>query len=312
MLTITHTPAEGTLIEGTAKGDGSNIALKANRWRWSRNLGCWYIPSSRDRAPKTFQINQTTRDLREAGFEVTVEIDNSIRPAAEVEEAIQARAAERAQALAEKADRRAERAEQAHARADQAHRVLPEGGEPIKVGHHSEARHRNAIDRAHSTLGKAVAADEEASRVAGRAQAASQATDRRRSPVTVANRIEKLESELRSIQRRIDGVPTMGHPVATPATGARLEHLEHQKAGVVDHIDYWKQVRAEQVASGKASNYGPEDISAGDQIKVGGMWWTVARANKKTCTLYQDKERGLISSYRAGYPKITGHRARTD
>lgn len=308
MLTIIHTPAEGTLIEGTTKGDGSNVVLKANRWRWSRNLGSWYVPSSRDRAPKTFQINQTTRDLREAGFEVTVEIDNSARPAAEVEEAIQARAADRAQALAEKADRRAEQAEQAHARADQAHRALPQGGEPIKIGHHSEARHRNAIERAHTTMGKAIAADEEANRVAGRAQAASQATDRRHSPVTVANRIEKLEAELRSIQRRIDGVPTRGHVTATPAAGTRLEHLEHQKAGLTDHIEYWQKVRAKQIASGKASNYGPEDIAAGDQIKVGGLWWTVARVNKKTCSVFQDEERGLISSYRAGYPKITGHR----
>lgn len=311
MLTITHTPAEGTLIEGTTKNDGSNHVLKTNRWRFSRNLGSWYIPSSRDRTPKTFQINQTTKALREAGFEVTVEIDNSTRPAAEVEEAIQARAAERAQALAEKADRRAKQAEQAHARADQAHRALPQGGEPIKIGHHSEARHRNAIDRAHTTMGKAVAADEEAAQVAGRAQSASQATDRRYSPVTVANRIEKLEAELRAIQRRIDGVPTTGHVTTTPATGARLEHLEHQKAGLIDHIDYWTQVRATQVASGKASSYSQDDISAGDQIKVGGMWWTVARANKKTCTVFQDEERGLISSYRASYPKITDHRPAT-
>ena len=308
MLIITHSPAEGTLILGTTRNDGTNTVLKANRWRWSRNLGSWYIPSSRDRSPKTFQINQTTRDLREAGFEVTVEIDNSYRPAAEVEADKQHRAAQRAEALANKAAKRAQQAEAAHERADRALHALPEGGEPIKVGHHSENRHRNAIDRAHNTLGQAIAADEEAQQVSHRAQAAALATQRRHSPVTVANRIEKLEAELRSIQLRIDGVPTNGHPVTEAATGVRLARLEHQKASLIDHLDYWKQVRDEQIASGQARNYSQEKISAGDQIKVAGMWWTVARANKKTCTLYQDQQRGVISSYRAAYAKITDHR----
>ena len=48
MLTITHTAAEGTLIEGTSRADGTNHILKACGWRWSRNLGAWYVPASRD------------------------------------------------------------------------------------------------------------------------------------------------------------------------------------------------------------------------------------------------------------------------
>jgi hypothetical protein len=33
MLTITHTHAEGTLIDGTSRGDGTAEVLKANGWR---------------------------------------------------------------------------------------------------------------------------------------------------------------------------------------------------------------------------------------------------------------------------------------
>ena len=40
-LAITHTRADGTLIDGTSKGDGSNTVLKANGWRFSRVLGGW-------------------------------------------------------------------------------------------------------------------------------------------------------------------------------------------------------------------------------------------------------------------------------
>ena len=40
-LTITHPHAEGTLIDGTSRSDGSAAALKVPRRRWSRGLGAW-------------------------------------------------------------------------------------------------------------------------------------------------------------------------------------------------------------------------------------------------------------------------------
>jgi hypothetical protein len=43
MLTITHTHAEGTLIEGTSKGGGTAEALKANAWRWGRSISAWSV-----------------------------------------------------------------------------------------------------------------------------------------------------------------------------------------------------------------------------------------------------------------------------
>ncbi|AHK35665.1 hypothetical protein [Rhodococcus opacus] len=67
-LTITHTPADGTLIDGTARNDGSAPILKGRGWRWSRHLGSWYIQRSRDAAPKLATINATADALRAAGF----------------------------------------------------------------------------------------------------------------------------------------------------------------------------------------------------------------------------------------------------
>ena len=58
-LTITHAPSEGTLIDGTSRGDGTADILRTNGWRWSRTLGSWYLPHSRDRAPKTQTITRT-------------------------------------------------------------------------------------------------------------------------------------------------------------------------------------------------------------------------------------------------------------
>lgn len=70
--------------------------------------------------------------------------------------------------------------------ADESHHMLPPGGEPIKVGQRSQRRHEEALERAWTTMGKAIEAEHAATEAAA---AAARATSARYSPVTVANRI---------------------------------------------------------------------------------------------------------------------------
>lgn len=307
-LTITHTRAEGTLIEGTSKGDGSNVTLKANGWRWSRNLGTWYVQQSRDKAPKMYVINPTAEALRKTGFEVEVEIEDAARPTAEVEADKADRADARAEALEAKAERKERESQAAYQASRTALNRLPEGGEPIKVGHHSEGRHRNAISKAHAAMGRSVEADREAERAAERAEAAKHTTGARYNPTTVSNRINKIEAQIRSLQRGLDGhIAHRGSPYeeqVPAATGERREYLLKHLAEGEDQLAYWKGVRAEQIASGKVVEYSKDSISAGDMVQVGGSgWWMVVRANAKTVSV---ESRG--SSIRAPYGSVTGHR----
>ncbi len=204
-LTITHTHEEGTLIEGTSRGDGTAEILKREGWRWGRSIAAWYVPHSRDRLPNPWKIQRTVAALRVAGFTVAMSIATDIRPTAEVEVAKIERQADRVDALDAKAERKAAAEVAADERAAAAFGRLPEGGEPIKVGHHSEGRHRNAIAKAHAALGRSVEAGRDAERARGRADAARITTDARYSPVTVANRIEKLGAELRQARTPRDG-----------------------------------------------------------------------------------------------------------
>jgi len=61
-LTIEHTDAEGTVLYGTARGDGSAEILKVHRWRWGRSIAAWYIPRSRDQAPMRARIKGTVEE----------------------------------------------------------------------------------------------------------------------------------------------------------------------------------------------------------------------------------------------------------
>lgn len=104
----------------------------------------------------------------------------------------------------------------------------------------------------------------------------------------VANRIKKLETAARGTQRSIDRRREWikndeGRDILSPepigATGTYRERLIIRLAEQNDQITYWKGIRAEQVASGNATNYSRETIKKGDFIRYWFGWAEVARAN---------------------------------
>ena len=108
MITITHTHADGTLITGSAKGDGVYEVLKGLRdnWRYFPSIRQIGLGQSRDHNAHTYKINRAAEALRAAGHEVTVTVDESQRRSvAEIE----ADRAERAEARAERYEERSER-----------------------------------------------------------------------------------------------------------------------------------------------------------------------------------------------------------
>ncbi|RYI20425.1 DUF3560 domain-containing protein [Dermacoccus sp. 147Ba] len=278
-LTITHTSAEGTLIDGTAKGDGSADALKANGWRWGRSIGSWFIPRSRDTAPKRAKIDATVAALNAAGFTVDVDIDATPRDGAEVEADAVARGAERAERLDARADRHAAASDAAYARV----RAIGDGipfGQPILLGHHSQARAERDARRMRDGMDKTVAEDKAAREDRRRAAIAADAVKYRNGAVTVGNRIEKLRRETNIYARSLAKLEAAGRGDSPAATSYREEHA-HRAA----QLDYWQAVRAEQISSGTTKDYGRHNVTKGDAVKIRGYWNRVERANAKSVTI---------------------------
>ncbi|SPD85952.1 conserved protein of unknown function [Micropruina glycogenica] len=98
-LTIEHTAGDGTLLRGSARGDGVAALLKPLGWRWGRTLSAWYLPRSRDTAPRAAVIEDTTTTLRAAGHAVTITLDHEPRTPAEVAQDRQRRSRARADRL---------------------------------------------------------------------------------------------------------------------------------------------------------------------------------------------------------------------
>lgn len=288
-ITIEHTPDGGTIVHGTEKGSPAIQVLKDNGFRWSRNLGSWYQPRTRDQRPDQRKIDRTAEALEKAGFSVGKAVDNDRRGAADREAAKAQRADERADALSNKADRRARDAEVAEAKHRAASDALPWGGEPIKVGHHSEGRHRRAIEKSFNALGKSVEADREAKRAADRADTAARATDRRNNPVTVGNRIETIRADISRLEKR--NLSDSGKD--------RLADLK-------DDLAYWSDIRAQQIKDGVVPDASPETIKVGDMVAVKGRGQArVTKVNKTTLNVEVDAERQRSLTYK--FHEVTAH-----
>jgi hypothetical protein len=315
IIEICHSAAEGTLVHGTARGDGTNTILKAAGFRWFRTLGVWGIAGSLDRQPNRHKIEHAAAQLRAAGHDVSIDIDDTHRPAAEAEADRAERQEQRVEALTAKADRKAGTAEAAWDAEQRAVQALPPGGEPIHVGHHSERRHRKAIERAHDATRKAIAATDDANQASARAQAAAGTTAHRYNPVTVKNRVEKLEAEQRGDQRRLDGYRRVVARTDTheyvdefkAAGGDYREQIIARMAQRGDEIAYWNGIYAELQASGAASSHSSDTISKGDFVQKRGVWYRVERVNTKSVSVRMHELASWTNTI--GYHEITAHRS---
>lgn len=284
-LVIEHTPDSGTLISGTSRGDGTAEVLKANGWKWSRNLDAWYIPRSRDTDPKRPIINKTSDDLEKAGFRVGNVIDDTKRSAADREQAKNDRAKERAAALQAKADKKQQQADAAAKQATAATQQLPEGAEPVKIGHHSEKRHRRSLERAHAAMDKQVNANKDADAAREKAQAAKRSEAVRTNPVTVGNKIERLTLELRKLENN----------------DSPKEKVDEWR----DNLAYWQGIRDQQIKDGLIPNANKDTLKVGDKVTIGNSKrpGTVTKLNSKT--LQVQGVGNLPTTYK--YHEITAH-----
>src|SRR6266540_2525964 len=253
-VTITHTRAEGTIVNGTARGDGSAPILKAAGFRWAPSLGAWIIQQSRDRAAKTWKIDRAADCLRAAGFQVEVQIDEAPRAFAEAE---------------------AEREARAEAR-DELDLIPP--GQPILVGHHSERGHRAALRRIDGRMRRSIEEDGKAQHHRRAAKVAGQYEQRREALGTTLRRIAKLEA----CQRQIDRYIAQGR---APEGSDYRTRLEADRAQNADELAYWRQVVAGQEAAG-AKVWSKADFAKGDRVLDDfGRWHKVLRVNAKSVTV---------------------------
>lgn len=194
---ITHAPPSGTLAITDGKPEEAIIgALKDSGFRWSRSIQKWYLPRTRDRSQSDRDLDWRVSRIEAAGATVGTRICNVHDTAELREERRQERANDRAARAAERAVVAKKKAEEAEARTYD----MPVGGEPIKIGHHSQRQHERAIERSARSMRRAVETMQAAHVAEGRARTAARNAGPE-NPEKTWNRIEKLSKEIKSIER---------------------------------------------------------------------------------------------------------------
>lgn len=293
-ITIRHTHADGTLIEGSSKGDGVYDVLRGLRdnWRYFPSIRQIGLGQSRDKSANTYRIKRAADALRAAGHDVTVEIDESQRRTfAEAEAERYERAEDRAERLAGYASNAAARSDAAY---QAAHRIadgIPMG-QPILVGHHSERRHRRDIERMHNGMRRSIAEERKAEHYAERAETAERYQERRESVPTTLRRIEKLEADLRAVNRSLagrvdyvsDGAGGYTLKRVMPSEG-RKARLEQMAADLQEQVDYWRAHVKRMEEEHGVKVWGPADFTKGDFVQLTYGYYEVLRVNKKSLTI---------------------------
>lgn len=295
-LTIRHDYEGGTTVEGTAKNSPAHHAIKATRsWVWSRYAGAWLLRSSRHRRPKYAEIDLMERLLTDLGYTVTRDIDQTM-PSVEEQEADRAeRMDDRSDRLAERSDKQAGVAAASREKADAVFQNIP-FGQPMLVGHHSYNADRKRRERAANNLTTSIKQGEYAAELARRSDTAAAHMGARHNPVTVGNRIEKLDADRRAVQRRLDGDGAIesytdehGNPcerrVKRPPEGEARERLITEASDLDGQLAYWRGIYAELQAEGKASTAGPDTVAKGDWVLIRGYWYRARRVNKKSVSV---------------------------
>ncbi|GAA1270669.1 hypothetical protein GCM10009665_68740 [Kitasatospora nipponensis] len=286
-IEITHTRREGTLVDGTSRGDGSAEILKLREYgrtqrqpfRWSRNLDCWYLPHSRDHATYTPSLERLAQRLRDASLDVTLTVDNADRRTFdEAEQDREERAEARAERFAGYADNAA-RNSQAAWKASHAISERFEFGQPILVGHHSEARARRDRERMDSGMRKSISEGDRAQHWADRQKAAANYEKFRKDPGTTLRRLDKLRADLRAVEKWQRGQSAKGYSRNPDDPELTIRHEE-----LTEEITHWEQVIRDAEAKGfKVWSKG--DFQRGDFALYRGTWYEVLRVNPKSVSI---------------------------
>ncbi|MDT0459141.1 DUF3560 domain-containing protein [Streptomyces sp. DSM 41527] len=286
-IEITHTRRAGTLIEGTSRGDGSAAILglreygrtQRQRFRWSRNLDCWYLPHSRDHATYTPSLERLAQRLRDAGFEVTLTIDNADRRSfSEAEKGREEKADSRAERFGGYADNAARNSEAAWR---SSHEISERFafGQPILIGHHSEGRARRDHERMDNAMRKSISERDRARHWADREAAAANYERFRKDPGRTLRRLDKLRADLRAVEKWQSGQSAKGFS-RNPAD-PELE-IEHQE--LTEEIAHWETVIKDAEARG-FKIWSKSDFRRGDFVHHRGTWYEVLRVNPKSVTI---------------------------
>lgn len=290
-------------LYGTTKGNPvDEKARQYSAWRWSGRARAFVLPRNLNPGTRERNIRSLVASYKAAGIEVEVENTGVVLSVAEEREQAEQRLAERAERYENRAERRSAEATGRFATVDGILEHIPPG-QPVLVGHHSEGRHRRALDKVDTNMRKGIEAEREAAQAAERAENIKRSLANGTPTPTLRRRIAKTETEIRDLDRRLNG--TSAATISRkPAEGEYRERLLGLRAREQEALDLDQAELARRAEEDGVKVWGPEDFVKGDEVAYWGGWAVVQRVNKKSLTVPS----GYSWTNTVSYDKVTARR----
>lgn len=223
-ITVGHSAMEGTYISVHGSTRKWNEAIKAlhSGFKWWDEGGYWYRTQSKGAVKPTVNLGWIANQLTSAGAKVCLEGVTEVSEE-EARDIKREHLENRSLRYWERSQKWSREASAQRARSDRAVEGIPMG-QPILVGHHSEKRHRGALERSRNAMTASVEASNKAGYNASKSDALDRAAAALR-PEAIAeqesgrSRVQTL-SELISKRFKRDTGATMVRKTAA-STGAR-------------------------------------------------------------------------------------------
>jgi hypothetical protein len=217
--------------------------LKAAGWRWSGFRKEWQNPSRYARVPPSIEA---------------------------IDDGLVDYASERSERLEVRAGKHEAKSEAAHKRFETISSGIPLG-QPILVGHHSEAHHRRDIARIQSAVRQSVEHGREASRLSAAATSSERHQAYLQTVPVIQRRLDRLRADLRSMERTFNRTPLPGQ-----------EWKPEDRADYQRRMDIKRNEIAENETALAAAG-GPRtfEIAPGDTVRAAGRVYRVASVGPK-------------------------------
>lgn len=233
---------------------------------WSNRRNCW---ASRTKGG----INRIwfVKELTAAGFEDRGEQGERLTFAEQIERQ-QERAEDRADRMSERA-RKADQEATARFNSHANQTLSAMQGEPVKVGHHSEKRHRRLIEKAWADMGAGAAAIDKRDHYRQRAETALATASgaEYRDRAYLDRRIHEQEAERRKLISRIE------QTADTDENAAYLDRLADAVEEIDDKLGFYRAC-LEAIPQG----WTKETLKGMTHVKIRGRWEEIVKLNPTT------------------------------
>lgn len=253
---VVYDPGEGLFLRSDRQASDTIKALRDARtipyFRWWGGRKVWGVNGSKDQAARypLRALERIAQAFRDEGLTARAVLEGQTRSfrerVAEIEE--------QAEARAERLEERAARAKaEAHGAWDTSHQISQrfELGQPILVGHHSEAKARRDQERMHDLTRKSIALDEKAGYYAAAAERAERRAGYGSDPRKAVTRTNTLLPQVKKLKKTLAEYDAHEQEkgALSPRTEEHREQLRAMLAQAEEELEYWRETQPAAVAA---------------------------------------------------------------